>query len=121
MGKAKPQLPEKELKLYDQLVALFPEIERKGASMPYTSMNGHMFSFLKPDGEMAIRLPDDQLQAFIKSYETKQTIQHGRVMKEYADVPESLLRRTGELKKHFGASIQYVQTLKPKATKRKRT
>ncbi len=119
MSKAKPELPEMELKLYDELVALFPEVVRKGASMPYTSVNGHMFSFLKPDGEMAIRLSHDELQAFIKKHRTKQTVQHGRAMKQYADVPKSLLKRNEALKEYFSASIEYVRTLKPKATKRK--
>ena len=41
-------------------------------------------------------------------------------MKEYADVPDKLLERTSELKKHFAMSIEYVATLKPKPTKRKK-
>lgn len=55
-----------------------------------------------------------------KRQKTKQTIQHGRVMKEYADVPKRLLKKTEALKEHFAASIEYVGSLKPKATKRKR-
>ncbi len=41
-------------------------------------------------------------------------------MKEYADVPKRLLKKTEALKEHFAASIEYVGSLKPKATKRKR-
>ncbi len=88
--------------------------------MPYTSLNGHMFSFLKPNGEMSIRLPEGALETFKKKFKTRQTVQHGREMKEYADVPDKLLERTSELKKHFAMSIEYVATLKPKPTKRKK-
>ena len=31
---------------YEALVATGPGVERKGKTMPYTSVNGHMFSFL---------------------------------------------------------------------------
>ena len=33
-----------KLKLYENLVATNPKIERKGAANPYTSLNGHMFT-----------------------------------------------------------------------------
>ena len=34
------------LKLYEKLVATNPDVERKGDTMPYTSLNGLMFSLL---------------------------------------------------------------------------
>lgn len=45
MGKENSAIPTAKLELYEKLVATCPEVERKGASMPYTSHNGHMFSF----------------------------------------------------------------------------
>jgi hypothetical protein len=36
------------LGLYDLIIATQPDVKRKGATMPYTSLNGHMFSFLTP-------------------------------------------------------------------------
>jgi hypothetical protein len=42
----KPNIPADQLALYDKLIATHPEIERKGAANPYTSLNGHMFSLL---------------------------------------------------------------------------
>ena len=33
------------LDLYDQVIATQPDVRRKGAKTPYTSVNGHMFSF----------------------------------------------------------------------------
>jgi hypothetical protein len=51
--------PTKALDMYEAVVAGNPEVERRGATMPYTSLNGHMFSFLDKTGAMALRLPED--------------------------------------------------------------
>src|SRR5687768_16632268 len=76
-------------------------MERKGAPMPYTSVNGHMFSFLTPTGTLALRLPAEKRNAFLKKYKTKLCEQHGRVLEEYVEVPDSLLKKTQELKRFF--------------------
>lgn len=55
--------------------------------MPYTSVNGHMFSFLDKNGEMGLRLPQPERDEFIKKYDTKLLVQHDKVMKEYVVVP----------------------------------
>jgi hypothetical protein len=38
----KSKIPPAKLDLYEKLIATHPEIERKGAVHPYTSLNGHM-------------------------------------------------------------------------------
>jgi hypothetical protein len=111
--------PAEAVKLYDQLVGTNPEIERKGAANPYTSVNGHMFSYLHPSGSMALRLPEGEREKFLEKYKAKLFEAYGVVQKEYVTVPDSLLRNTKELKKHFDVSYRYVLSLKPKATKRK--
>jgi TfoX/Sxy family transcriptional regulator of competence genes len=40
-------------------------------------------------------------------------------MREYVTVPDSLLQDTDELKKYLDLSYEYVQTLKPKPSKKK--
>jgi hypothetical protein len=105
---------------YEKLIATNPNVERKGATMPYTSLNGHMFSFLTKDGTLALRLPDEARDALLKKYKTKLCEQHGTVMKEYVEVPDALLRKTPELKKFFDISVAYVASLEPKPTKRKK-
>jgi hypothetical protein len=50
---------------YDRLIATQPDVQRKGASVPYTSLNGNMFSFLTPDGHLALRLPSPDREAFL--------------------------------------------------------
>ncbi len=104
---------------YEKLIALFPEVERKGKSMPYTSLNGHMYSFIDKEGCMGLRLSADGLEKFMTTNKSHQMEQHGRLMKEYAVVPDSLLKNPKKLKKYFLESLAYVSSLKPKPTKKK--
>jgi hypothetical protein len=108
------------LKHYEKLIATHPKVERKGATMPYTSVNGHMFSFLTKSSRMALRLPEPERDGFLKKYKTKLCEQHGAVLKEYVEVPDSLLPKTQELKKFFAVSYEYVASLKPKPTKKEK-
>jgi hypothetical protein len=101
------------------LVATNAEVECKGATMPYTSRNGHMFSFLDKGGSLALRLPADAREAFVKQYGTMLAEQHGRVMQEYVVVPDDLLGRTEELEAWFDRSHEWVGTLTPKPTARR--
>jgi hypothetical protein len=117
----KPDIPADKLALYDKLIATHPEIERKGAANPYTSLNGHMFSLLLgPKGVMALRLPEDEREKFLNKYDTTLYEAYGAVMREYVTVPDVLLKNTKALEKHLAVSYAYVKTLKPKATKKKR-
>lgn len=107
-------IPAEKSLLYDRLVAAIPGLERKGAAMPYTSLNGHMFSFLDKEGTLALRLPKEELQKFIETYKTQLCVQHGTVLKEYAVVPDNLFENTRELARYFQISYNYVAALKPK-------
>lgn len=110
--------PEDKLVLYEKVVAALPGVERKGASNPYTSLNGHMFSRLDPDGRLSLRLPPDEREKFLKKYRTTLFECYGVVQKEYVLVPDGLLMKTAELKKYFELGLRYVQTLKPKPSKK---
>src|SRR5215470_5291231 len=111
--------PEK-LALYEKLIATHPEIERKGDNNPYTSLNGNMFTYMDPTSALvAIRLPAEEREKFLKKYNTKLFEAYGAVMKEYVTVPDALLAKTGELKKYLAMSYEYAKTLKPKPTKKK--
>jgi hypothetical protein len=103
---------------YDRLIATQPNAQRKGATMPYTSLNGHMFSFLTSDGHLALRLPSPERDGFMDRYHTGLCKQHGKIMKEYVEVPDDLLRNIDELKQYFQTSYTYVSSLKPKPTRR---
>jgi hypothetical protein len=106
--------------LYDKLIATNPDIERKGDTNPYTSHNGNMFTHLTPEGVLSIRLPEKEREAFIKKYKTKLKEAYGIVQKEYVVVPDSLLKKTDELKNYLNISFEYSKTLKPKATSKKK-
>ena len=103
---------------YDRLVATRPEVERKGKTLPYTSLNGHMFSFLGDGGTIALRLSPDDRQAFIDRYDASLHEAHGTVMREYVSVPEALADDTASLAPWFERAYAYVASLKPKATRR---
>jgi hypothetical protein len=111
-------VPPDKFAQYEKLVATNPKVELKGATIPYTSHNGHMFSNFNPDGTLGLRLPPDKLEAFIKKYKTKLVEAYGIVRKEYVVVPDALLKKTKELKPYFDMSFEYVNSLKPKSTKK---
>ena len=121
MSKAPTGILADKLELYEKLVATNPSVERKGISMPYTSVNGHMFSLLTKTGTLALRLPAEEREAFLKKYKTTLSEQYGKVMKEYVDVPDALLQNTQELKTYFDLSFAYIKSLKPKPTKKAKT
>ncbi|HMF15913.1 MAG TPA: hypothetical protein VKE98_01845 [Gemmataceae bacterium] len=119
MGKPAAAAPSDKVQLYEKLVATNPKVERKGATLPYTSLNGHMFSYLSKNGTMALRLPPEEREAFLKKYKAKLCEQYGIIQKEYVEVPDTLLQNTSELKKYFDISYAYVSSLKPKPTTKK--
>lgn len=104
--------------LYATLVATDAEVELKGATLPYTSLNGHMFSFLDEAGTLSLRLSPDDRREFLDRYQTTLAEQHGRQMNEYVVVPHALLENTPELRSWFDRSHRWTGTLKPKPTKR---
>ncbi|HLK56279.1 MAG TPA: hypothetical protein VKU00_06930 [Chthonomonadaceae bacterium] len=113
----KSNIPSDKLALYEALVATNPEVERKGASVPYTSHNGHMFTYLDATGTLALKLPKGEREAFLEKYQTKLVEAYGVVQKEFVSVPDTLLANTDELKPYFDISYAYVQSLKPKPKK----
>jgi hypothetical protein len=104
---------------YAELVATVHEAELKGAKVPYTSMNGNMYSYLGENG-VGLRLPADVREEFLAKYRTTLYHAYGIVQKEYVTVPAELLAKTDELAPYFRASFDYATALRPKATKRVR-
>lgn len=115
----KSDIPADKLELYEKLIATNPKIERKGATHPYTSLNGNMFTLLNPPGMLAIRLPAEEREKFLKKYKTTLFEAYGAVMREYVAVPDALLKKTKELRKYLDLSYEYAKTLKPKPAKKK--
>ena len=117
--KEKSNHSEETLGLYDNLIDALPGVERKGATLPYTSLNGNMFSFLNKKGSLGFRLPPELRDQFLKKYKTHLCVEYGVVMKEYALVPRKLFENTKELKSWFILSHEYAKTLKAKSGKKK--
>jgi len=115
----KSSIPSDKVVLYDRLIATIPEIERKGAANPYTSLNGNMFTLLHQSRALAIRLPEDKREEFLKKHKTTLFKAYGATMEEYVAVPDALFKNTKELQKYLALSYEYVKTLKPKPTKKK--
>jgi hypothetical protein len=115
MEKSKASREEK-IELYNKMVASHADAIRKGATIPYTSLNGHMYSYFTKDDFVALRLPQDERIKFLDKYKTTLVKQYGIEQKEYVMVPDGLLKKTNELKQYFDLSYKYVSTLKPKAT-----
>ena len=121
MPTAKPaSIPADRLAAYERAVARLPGVERKGATVPYTSVNGHMFSYLSADGRLALRLPPADREAFIERYHTRLHEAYGIVQKEYVTVPDAVLDDTAVIAPYLAASYAYVSSLKPKPTTRRK-
>ena len=114
----KSGVPAEKLELFDQLIAVRPEIERKGANNAYAAVNGNMFLLMQADGVLAIRLPEDEREEFLKKYKAKLHEAYGAVMREYVAVPEGALGKTKEMQKYVAASYDYAKALTAKATKK---
>lgn len=105
---------ENNLKIYDEIVAQCPGIERKGKSMPYTSANGYMFSLLNKAGELGIRFSKEVQEKYFEELGTTYFKSHGAVIKGYVLIPEKMLSETDRLAAMIQESHAYVMTLKPK-------
>lgn len=104
---------------YDKNISILKGIERKGASMPYTSLNGHMFSFINKNGQCGLRLKEEDRTLFIEKYKTTLCVENGSTLKEYVYIPETLFSNTKTIQTWFRKSFEYIAILKPKTTKKK--
>jgi hypothetical protein len=110
--------PPPNLERYERLVATIPGVVRKGVTVPYTSLNGHMFSFVAEDGTVVLRLAPEDRAVFMDRFGTDLHEAHGTVMREYVRVPDAPAEDTTSLAPWFERSRAYVAGLKPKATTR---
>ncbi|MEO9869238.1 hypothetical protein [Ekhidna sp.] len=115
---AKSEATEETIQLYADLLKSVG-LEQKGKNMPYTSLNGNMFSFVAKEGYVAIRLSKEDKEDFMKKYNAEPAISYGAVMNGYVHVPDSMLKKTNEISEYMQKSFEFAQTLKPKPTKKK--
>ena len=116
-----PGPQDERIAAYERLIASVPGAERKGAKLPYTSMNGNMYSRLDEDGAVALRLSPADRTAFMEAFGAKLQVAYGHVRPEYVSVPDAILPDTATLAPWFARSHAYAATLKPKSTTRRTT
>ena len=113
--------PQEALEQYKAVVeASSGDAVVKGAKSAYTSRNGHMFSFLDGEGLMALRLSEELGDEFQSRYDSGPVIQYGSVMRGYVSVPAELLANTNELTAWFDKAYDWIGTLPPKPTTKKK-
>src|SRR5207249_9627289 len=81
-------IPSDRLAAFDRLIATQPDLVRKGATIPYTSLNGHMTSYLTDSGSLVLRLSPEDRARFLAGH---QTGLHVAVRRR----PEGVRRRPG--------------------------
>ena len=110
--------PVEALERYRAVVEASSHGEIKGAKNPYTSRNGHMFSFLDGDGVMALHLSEELEAEFRSRYDSGPVVQYGRTMRGYSSVPAALLDDTEALREWYDRAWEWIGTLTPKPTKK---
>jgi hypothetical protein len=70
------------------LVAKCDRFERKGKSMPYTSVNRYMFSMLNKSDELGIRFSKELQKEYFEKFKTTLFENHGAVIKGYILITE---------------------------------
>lgn len=121
--KKKTSVPPDKLALYEKLIESVPEIDSKSNfGSAYTAINGNMFSMISKYGVVGIRLPADEHASFLEKYDTTvfRADPDWPPNRQYVAVPDDLLEDTEALKPYLEMSFEYVQTLKPKPTTRKK-
>ena len=110
--------PPEALERYLAVVEASGNGELKGAKNPYTSRNGHMFSFLDANGVLALRLSEELEAEFRQRHESGPVEQYGRTMRGYSSVPDALATDTAACAQWYDRAWDWIGTLQPKPTKK---
>jgi hypothetical protein len=95
-------------------------IEVKGKKTAYTAVNGNMFAFLSPEGELCLRFDEATRAEIAARYATGPVVQYGAVMRGYVAVPVVDLAGDDTLDDLFSRSLAHARSLPAKPTKRVR-
>ena len=116
----KTSVPPDKLALYQAVLKAAGIDAKVNFGAAYTAVNGNMYSMISKHGVMGLRLPKDDLEAFLAKFKT--TIYRADPKwppnKEMAAVPAALLKDTKALTLYMKASHRYASSLRPKPTKR---
>lgn len=90
----------------------------KGKANPYTSMNGNMFSFLSKEGDICLRLSEDEQAAFWNAHGGEPVTQYGSVMKGYIALSQAVLDDEDVRTSWFERCLAHAISLPAKVTKK---
>lgn len=85
--------------------------ERKGKTVPYTSANGHMFSFLNKAGEIGIRFSKDVQEKYIEDFNSTIFKSYNAIMRGYVLIPDNMLEDLDNVARYLDESFDYVMSL----------
>lgn len=107
------------LKIYEELIENQPEIKRKGKRLPYTSMNGNMFSVISKEGKIGLRLSQERVEECIDLYGFTKYIKNDKVLEDFVQISEEFLDNE-LLVELFNECCEHAKSLqaKPKTKKR---
>lgn len=107
--------------LYTKHIETWGKVERKGKKNPYTSHNGHMFTFFDTkENYMAVRLSKEEQEAYFEATGTGPVIQYNSEMRGYIRLTDEIFEDYQKVESWLEKSWKYINSLKPKpSTKRK--
>ncbi|WP_262694584.1 hypothetical protein [Kordiimonas aquimaris] len=105
------------LAAYKKMIDGVPEVEWKGATRPYTSWQGNMFSHINRDNIIGLRLSKTDLKIFMEEYDAGLFEGYpGFFQKEYVAMPPAIYDNVRIMRKWFRKAFANVSALKPKPT-----
>jgi TfoX/Sxy family transcriptional regulator of competence genes len=124
---AKPKMkwkpaPAELVRRFDDAIKGFPQAKpKKIFGYPAAFVNGNMMAGLFQDS-MMVRLAPDDLAAFREATGAELfEPMPGRVMREYAVVPQSIVKSEAKLRRVLADSLRHASSLPAKVAKARRT
>lgn len=102
------------LAIYENLLQKCDRFERKGKTVPYTSANGHMFSFINKEGDLGIRFSKSVQEKYFEKYQTSYFKSHNAVMRGYIHITDKMMMNEDDLVLLLNESYDYVMSLPKK-------
>jgi hypothetical protein len=114
-GGADPEL----LAVFDTMIAGVKGVERKGATMPYVSINGNMYAMISKAGRIGLRLDEKDRETFFATFgDSPFEGAPGFINKDYAAIPTKMYGNSKLLQTWFKISHAAASRLMPKPTTR---
>ena len=77
-------------------------------------MNGHMFSMVTKEGQVAIRMSKDVRAQYLEEVNPNEVVTYKTMMKEYIEISDEMLKDQEAVLSLLDQSVEYIKTLKPK-------